>query len=83
MMISDRFKGEEIFMGQVVTCDTPAEVEAAVRHYLANEVERTSKVEGLHRLVSLHHQVTARADQIMSTLNSLLRDRWQSTRRYG
>nr|WP_254682802.1 rhamnan synthesis F family protein [Ruegeria sp. PR1b] len=74
-VISDHFEGAEAFMGHVVTCTTPAEVEDAVRHYLADEAARRDKAAALHRLVHLHHQVAHRADQILETLGPLLRRR--------
>lgn len=80
MVISDQFKGSEIFMGHVVCCQTPAEVEEAIRHYLNDEPARQAKARGLHRLVSLHHQVDQRAEQILQTLRILIRDRWQRLR---
>lgn len=75
LVISDRFAGEELFMGHVVTCASPAEVEEAVRHYLADEQARRDKAQELRRMVLLHHTVEQRAAQVLETLQGLMRDR--------
>ena len=75
LVISDHFVGEELFMGHVVTCASPAEVEEAARHYLADEQARRDKAEGLRRMVLLHHTVEQRALQVLQTLEGLMRDR--------
>ncbi len=80
LVISDHFKGEEIFMGQVVTCGTADEVEEAVRYYLANETARLEKAAAFRRLVLLHHRVDQRATQVMQVLKALIRDRMQRLR---
>ncbi|MDE4175251.1 rhamnan synthesis F family protein [Phaeobacter sp. PT47_59] len=75
LVVSDRFAGEELFMGHVVTCASPAEVEEAARHYLADEQARRDKAEDLRRMVLLHHTVDLRAAQVLQTLEGLMRDR--------
>ncbi|CUH89370.1 putative glycosyl hydrolase [Phaeobacter sp. CECT 5382] len=75
LVISDHFRGEEIFMGHVVTCRTAAEVEDAVRYYLADEEARKEKAAALRQLVLLHHRVELRAQQVLQVARALTRDR--------
>jgi len=80
LVVSDRFAGEEVFMGNVVTCDTPQEVEEAVRHYLHHDAERQHKARNLQQLVQLHHTVDHRARQVLQTIQALARDRMRQLR---
>lgn len=75
LVVSDRFEGEEVFMGNVVTCDSPQEVEEAVRHYLHHDAERQQKARNLQQLVQLHHTVDHRARQVLRIIQGLARDR--------
>ncbi|MEQ3670368.1 rhamnan synthesis F family protein [Pseudophaeobacter sp.] len=75
LVVSDRFEGEEVFMGNVVTCDRPQEVEEAVRHYLHYDAERQQKARNLQQLVQLHHTVDHRAGQVLRIIQGLARDR--------
>ncbi len=80
LVVSDRFAGEEVFMGNVVTCDSPQEVEEAVRHYLHHDAERQHKARNLQQLVQLHHTVDHRARQVLQTIQALARDRMRQLR---
>jgi hypothetical protein len=80
LVVSDRFAGEEVFMGNVVTCDSPREVEEAVRHYLHHGAERQQKARALQQLVQLHHTVDHRARQVLQTIQALARDRMRQLR---
>jgi Rhamnan synthesis protein F/Glycosyl transferases group 1/Glycosyl transferase family 2 len=80
LVVSDRFAGEEVFMGNVITCDSPQEVEEAVRHYLHHGAERQQKARALQQLVQLHHTVDHRARQVLQTIRALARDRMRQLR---
>ena len=83
LVISDHFEGAEIFMGHLITCKSPQEVEEALRHYLNDEADRQAKARALQDLVWLHHQVESRADQVLETLTGLVHDRRSQLRAEG
>jgi glycosyltransferase involved in cell wall biosynthesis len=70
-VISDKFEGEEMFFGSVVTCRSDDDVEREIRHYLSNHVDRQAKAVALQKIIQSAHTFDHRVDDILGIIRKV------------
>ena len=69
--ISDSFEGAGMFFGQLPQVRDAAELDLAIRHFMAHPEERTQRANALHVLVRHRHTFDARAATLLTQLRRL------------